>query len=141
MPGWILAGPHALRPEERDALATHAGFRTYTQDVHETVVDLLGLEDARGSLPFATLVTGRSLLRPRAGEPVALLATSTSVWEPDDARFGVISGSRRVMGGPTGAWSCFDTAQDPREKSPHPATQCGDLLAVARARFGGVAGF
>jgi hypothetical protein len=139
VPGWILAGPHALDPSERAALATYAGFRTYTEDIHETVVDLLGLEAARAILPLATRVRGRSLLRPRSAEPAALLATSTSVWEPDDARFGVMAGPRLVVGGAAGAWSCFDLAKDPRERSPRPATQCGDLLDVARAEFGDVA--
>jgi hypothetical protein len=61
------------------------------------------------------------------------------VWEPDDARFGVMRGPRLVVGGATGAWSCFDLASDAREKAPHPATQCGDLLALAQAEFGAVA--
>ncbi|MGH7435032.1 MAG: sulfatase-like hydrolase/transferase, partial [Polyangiaceae bacterium] len=139
VPGWILGGPRALDEGERAAVATYAGFRTYTQDVHETVVDLLGLEEERGALPFAPLVTGRSLLRPRAGEPAALLATSTSVWEPDDARFGVMRGTKLVAGGPTGAWSCFDLAADPRERAPRSATQCADLLELARTSFGSVA--
>ena len=43
VPGWIVGGPRALDERERSAVATYAGFRTYTQDVHETVVDLLGL--------------------------------------------------------------------------------------------------
>jgi hypothetical protein len=60
------------------------------------------------------------------------------VWEPDDARFGVMKGQRLVVGGATGAWSCFDTASDPREKAAHPATWCGDLLDIARTEFGDV---
>jgi hypothetical protein len=139
VPGWMIAGAHALDDGERAAIATYSGFRTYTQDVHETLVDLLGLEEERASLPFAPLVTGRSLLRPRSGEPTALLSTSTSVWEPDDARFGVMRGTKLVAGASTGAWSCFDLALDPREKAPHPATQCADLLDVARISFAGLA--
>jgi hypothetical protein len=101
------------------------------QDVHETVVDLLGVEDARGSLPFASLVTGRSLLRDRPeGEgPTMLLATATSVWVPDDARFGATAGERALVGAP-GAWACFDTARDPRERSPLPPSSCDDLRAA-----------
>jgi glucan phosphoethanolaminetransferase (alkaline phosphatase superfamily) len=139
IPGWLLAGPHALDLAERNALSTYAGFRAYTQDVHETVVDLIGLEDARATLPLASRVTGRSLLRPRSGEPTVLLATSTSVWEPDDARFGVMKGSRLVSSGSRDGWLCFDVASDPQERSPRPATQCGDLLSVARTEFAGIA--
>ena len=139
VPGWMIAGARAMDAGERAAVATYGGFRTYTQDVHETLVDLLGLEEERGSLPFAPLVTGRSLLRPRSSEPAALLATSTSVWEPDDARFGVMRGTKLVVGASTGAWSCFDLIFDPRERAPRPATQCADLLDVAKTSFVGVA--
>lgn len=135
IPGWIVAGPHAVDAAGRAALAGYAGHRTYTQDVHETIVDLFGLEDARARLPLADLVTGRSLLRPYAGEPTALLATSTAVWEPDDARFGVMRGDRLVFGAPTGGWACYDLAKDPGERSPRSPDWCPDLLDVARRAF------
>ncbi len=138
-PGWLVAGASALSDDEKKALASYAGRRTYTQDVHETIVDLLGLEPARASLPLAELVTGRSLLRPYAGEPTALLATSTSVWEPDDARYGVMKGDRMLFGGPNGHWACFDLAHDPGEHSMRSPDWCPELLATARSEFGGVA--
>jgi glucan phosphoethanolaminetransferase (alkaline phosphatase superfamily) len=139
VPGWLAAGPHALSDDERAALATYAGHRTFTQDVHETIVDLFGLEEQRSSLPLAALVTGRSLLRPRGDEPAALLATSTSVWEPDDARYGVMRGDRLLFGGPTGSWACFDLAKDPWERSMRSPDWCPELLAIARREFAGVA--
>jgi hypothetical protein len=139
VPGWLAAGPHALGDGERAALATYADHRTYTQDVHETIVDLLGLEDRRASLPLASLVTGRSLLRPRGDEPAVLLATSTAVWEPDDARFGVMRGDRMLFGGPTGSWACFDLAKDPSEHSMRSPDWCPELLVMARREFAGVA--
>jgi Sulfatase len=140
VPGWILAGPSALDLPQRFALASHAGRRTYMQDVHETVVDLLGVEDARATLPFAARVTGRSLLRERpVGEgPIVLLATATSVWEPDDARFGATAGERALIGAP-GAWTCFDTARDPRELSPLHGAACDDLRAAVAPVFVGEA--
>jgi arylsulfatase A-like enzyme len=131
VPGWLIAGPSAIDGAQRAALRSYAGRRTYIQDVHETVVDLLGVEDARKTLPFAGLVTGRSLLRDRPdGEgPTMLLATATSVWVPDDARFGAMAGERALVGAP-GAWACFDTARDPRERSPLPGPACDDLRAA-----------
>jgi hypothetical protein len=138
VPGWLIAGPAAVDTARRSALASHAGRRTYMQDVHETVVDLLGVEDARATLPFAAAVTGRSLLRERpAGEgPTALLATATSVWEPDDARFGATAGERALIGAP-GAWACFDTARDPKEHSPLLGPACDDLRAAVAPVFVG----
>ncbi|HTB76870.1 MAG TPA: sulfatase-like hydrolase/transferase [Polyangiaceae bacterium] len=132
VPGWIVGGSSAIDPAQHLALRSHLGRRTYMQDVHETVVDLLGVEDSRSTLPFASLVTGRSLLRSRPGGegPTALLATATSVWEPDDARFGATAGERALVGAP-GAWACFDMARDPRERSPLPGPACDDLRAAA----------
>jgi hypothetical protein len=132
VPGWIAVGPRAIDEERVAALRSYAGVRTYMQDVHETIVDLLGLEDARATLPLAPLVTGRSLLRPRppGPGPTALLATATSVWEPDDARFGAAQDEMVLVGAP-GAWACFDTARDPRERAPLNAPACDSLRPAA----------
>jgi hypothetical protein len=105
------------------------------QDVHETIVDLFGLEESRATLPYAALVTGRSLLRPWSSEPTMLLATSTAVWEPDDARYGVMRGDLALFGGPDGAWRCFDLAHDAGERFPRPANACGDLVSTAVGAF------
>jgi hypothetical protein len=138
VPGWLVAGPTAISQAQRAALGTHAGRRTYMQDVHETVVDLLGLEEQRAALPFSERVTGRSLLRdrPLGPGPIALLATATGVWEPDDARFGATEDERALVGAP-GAWTCFDTARDPRERSPLPPPACDDLRPAISAKFVG----
>jgi arylsulfatase A-like enzyme len=136
VPGWLVAGASATSPVQRAALRTHAGHRTYMQDVHETVVDLLGVEADRRTLPFSERVTGRSLLRDRGAGvgPTVLLATATSVWEPDDARFGATADERALIGAP-GSWSCFDTARDPHERSPMAPRACDDLRAVVSPSF------
>jgi glucan phosphoethanolaminetransferase (alkaline phosphatase superfamily) len=134
VPGWIDGGPGALDEDARKMLRSHAARRTYMQDVHETVVDLLGVEDARASLPLAAEVEGRSLLRPLGGEPRVLLATSTSVWKPDDPRFGVMHGELSFIGAP-GAWQCFDVRRDPAERHPLPSERCGDLESLVTSRF------
>jgi membrane-anchored protein YejM (alkaline phosphatase superfamily) len=134
VPGWLVAGEHALSDGQRASLLALGSRRTYMQDVHETLVDLLGVEDARASLPLASLVQGRSLLRPLGGEPTVLLATSTAVWEPDDARFGAIVGDRALIGAPD-AWQCFDTQGDPHEQHALAESSCADLLDLVRQRF------
>ena len=138
VPGWLVAGPDALDEAQRAALRTHAGHRTYMQDVHETVVDLLGVESARATLPFANLVTGRSLLRERSPGPgpTVLLATATSVWEPDDARFGATADERALIGAP-GSLACFDTDRDPKERSALAPPACDDLRAAVSPTFVG----
>ncbi len=70
VPGWLVAGDHALTPAQRAALGDWAARRTYSQDVNATVLDLLGVLRQRRRLPFADRLTGRSLLRrPRRDEP------------------------------------------------------------------------
>jgi hypothetical protein len=136
IPGWIVAGERGLTNGQRAALASCAGHPTYSQDVHETVVDLLGLEEMRGSLPLAEKVHGRSLVRAREREePVALLATSTAVWEPDDARYGAMRGGKAVFTAGSAHWACFDLEVDPSERTPLPESACGDLASIARAAF------
>ncbi|HEY5148060.1 MAG TPA: sulfatase-like hydrolase/transferase [Polyangiaceae bacterium] len=138
VPGWLVGGPSALDDAQRTALRSHAGQRTYMQDVHETVIDLFGVESERATLPFASLVTGRSLLRERGAGPgpTVLLATATSVWEPDDARFGATADERALVGAP-GAFACFDTQRDPKERSPLGPHACDDLRAAVSPVFAG----
>jgi hypothetical protein len=136
IPGWIAAGEHVLDPLQKLALGSYRKRRTYTQDIHETVLDLMGLGDARADLPAAALKTGRSLLRSPGSEPMALLATSTAVWRPDEVLYGVMHGERLLFGPPKGAWRCFDIARDPMQRAPKGADACKDLLDVARREFG-----
>ena len=140
VPGWLAAGASALSREQRTALSTFAGRRTYAEDVHATIVDLFGLDGARRTLPAARLVAGRSLLRSASAssEPTALLATSTAVWEPDDARYGVLRGDHKLVSSAEGAWVCFDLRTDPGEHAPLAANACGGLLQTARSAFAGV---
>ncbi|MGH7327550.1 MAG: LTA synthase family protein, partial [Polyangiaceae bacterium] len=81
IPGFMLAGKNALTDADRAALASYRFRHTYAQDVHATIEDLFGVYDARETLPLASFVRGRSLVRVADGiEPTMLLTTSTSVW-------------------------------------------------------------
>jgi glucan phosphoethanolaminetransferase (alkaline phosphatase superfamily) len=140
VPGFLLAGDQAVSAEQKDALAAWVGRRTYTQDVHATMLDLLGVLDARPSLPFSDRLTGRSLLRPPGrDEPMVLLSTASGVWEPDDAKYGVMRGDMLAVKSESGGWWCFDTRVDPVEvmgKTSMPG--CGPLIDLGNARFGPV---
>jgi len=138
VPGWLAAGARAIGEEERAALRSYAGVRTYMQDVNATVVDLFGLYAVRATLPLANRAPGRSLLRPRVpGEdPAALLATSTGVWEPADAWFGVRYRETVLIGSAGSPWTCFDTVRDPGEHKGLPASACGILPAIVDNAFG-----
>jgi hypothetical protein len=130
----VRAGALALDNDARRALRAYGDSRTYSQDIHTTIVDLLGAYDARRSFPFANLATGRSLLR--APRPfTALLSTETSVWEPDDPQYGAMSDSQLLTGSASSAWRCYDLASDPGEHHPLPASACALLQPVAEGAF------
>jgi len=138
IPGWLVAGKRALGSDALRALGTYAGHRTYSQDISATLVDLVGARDARRTLPFANLATGRSLLRPMGPPHASLLATETAVWEPNDAQFGAMSDDRLLVGSAASRWRCFDLAADPGEKRALDADACGPLRAMAERAFPGV---
>jgi arylsulfatase A-like enzyme len=138
VPGFLLAGEHALSPGQRDALATWATRRTYSQDVHATLLDLLGVLDARPSMPFADRLTGRSLLRPATPEePMVLMSTASGVWDPDDAKYGVMQGEILAVRSAAGGFYCYDLRSDPFERVPRTGLPgCGPLMDLGTTRFG-----
>ncbi len=135
VPGWVAAGPLALDDAQRRSLRAYGGHRTYSQDVSTTVVDLLGAYAARISFPFATLTTGRLLLRGFHGPSTALLSTQSAVWEPDDPKYGAMTDDRLIVGSASSPWKCYDLSHDPEERHPLPADGCGQLRTTAERAF------
>jgi hypothetical protein len=137
VPGWLLGGAHALTPQQRAALGTWGARRTYSQDIHATVLDLLGVLDQRPSFPFADRLTGRSLLRlPPPGEPRVLLSTASGVWEPDEPKMGVMQGDLLAVKAAGGDWWCFDVRGDPKETVARTSLPgCTELIALGRQKF------
>jgi arylsulfatase A-like enzyme len=138
VPGFLVAGEHALDGTQRDALATWARRRTYSQDVHATLLDLLGVLDQRPAMPFADQLTGRSLLRPATpDEPMVLMSTASGVWEPDDAKFGVMKGEMLAVRSAVGPWWCYDLRTDPFERlGKNSMPGCGPLMDLGTQKFG-----
>jgi hypothetical protein len=138
VPGFLVAGDRALDAAQKASLATWARRRTYSQDVNATVMDLLGVLDARPGFPFADQLTGRSLLRPATpDEPMVLMSTASGVWEPDDAKFGVMKGDMLAVRSAVGPWFCYDVHSDPFErlgKTSMPG--CGPLMDLGTQKFG-----
>lgn len=137
IPGFLWAGDAAIDAGQRAALETWARRRTYSQDVHATLLDLLGVLDQRSGMPFADRLTGRSLLRPAPpGEPMALMSTASGVWEPDDAKFGVMKGEMLAVRSAGGPWACFDLRVDPFERAGKTSMPgCGPLMDYATEHF------
>jgi len=137
IPGWMAAGDHALTPSQRAALPAWAGRRTYSQDVNATVLDVLGVFDQRAGFPFAERLIGRSLVRPPSREePPMLLSTASGVWEPDDAKYGVMQGDLLAVKSAGGAWWCFNIKADPGEHDPRGSLPgCAPLIDLGTRRF------
>ncbi len=141
VPGWLLAGPRALDDAQRAALAGYASRRTYSQDVHATLLDVLGALDARATLPASAGMGGRSLLRApgegeAANEPMAILSTASGVWgEPDDPKYGVMRAELLAVRSAKTGWLCYDAALDPKQSRPTDIRRCVALIAEGDRRF------
>ncbi len=137
VPGWLVAGPHALDDAERASLTAYAGTRTFLQDIHATITDLLAVD--RAALPFVD-PSARSLVRARAAEePFALMGTTSAVWEPDIPLVGAMQGERKVVGPPGGGFNtftCFDLARHPSEATPSVDPWCRPMVDRVNAAFG-----
>jgi hypothetical protein len=139
IPGWILAGPRALDASQRAALAAWADRRTFTRDVNATLLDVLGVLDARGGFPYAARLLGRSLVRPPSGdEPMVPLSTASGVWEPDIAKYGILQGDLLAVRSAGGRWDCYDAAKDPTEHARAKDLRCLALFAAGGDAFAGV---
>jgi hypothetical protein len=65
-----------------------------------------------------------------------LLSTASGVWEPDDAKYGVMQGDLLAVKAAGGAWWCFDIRADPGEHSPRGALPgCAPLIDLGSRRF------
>jgi hypothetical protein len=140
IPGWLLVGDDVLDARQREMLTSYAAERTYSRDVHATMLDLLGVFDARARMPFAAELRGRSLLRRASLDmPIVPLSTKTGVWEPDVTVYGIMHGEKLLVATPASPWQCFDTRRDPRQIRPFVGGACGQaMLDAAHASFPGL---
>jgi Sulfatase len=136
IPGWLVAGPHVLDASQRDALAAWVNRRTFTRDVNATILDLLGVLDARPGFPFADRLLGRSLLRPpAAADPPVPMSTASGVWEPDIAKYGIMAGDLLAVRPATPHWDCYDAKRDPGEHTRAKDLGCLALIAIGTQTF------
>jgi len=137
VPGWLLAGPNALSPEQRAALAANSKRFLYTRDIHATVLDALGVWPERQRIPYAELRAGRSLLRAMdSSEPMVPFANISGVWSYARPHYAIARGERKLIAGASGPFFCFDLATDPNELHPQAESACGaDLAAFAARHF------
>jgi hypothetical protein len=132
----VAAGQDALSNQERNALAVNKLRRVYSQDLHATLLDALGVLDQRSGMPFAHQLTGRSVLGvldPR--EPVVVMSTSTGVWPDHDPVYGVMSGEAKLVREDGSGWRCYLLARDANELRPLASQSCLGLLHDAEQHY------
>lgn len=129
VPAFVTAGASALTGDERAALRANRDRRVYSQDMHATLLDALGVLDQRAKMPFADRLIGRSALRPLGPEePIVLMSTTTGVWQDQDPVYGVERAEAKLQGDDSHPWQCFLLSGDPRERRPRPPQACGRAM-------------
>jgi arylsulfatase A-like enzyme len=135
VPGFVLAGANALTTTEREHLIAARDRYTYHQDLHATILDLLGVLSERHRLPFAEYAAGRSLLRPLGvTEPVVILANHSDSCPEVSASFGAVQGPMKLQARAGEAFRCFDASSDPNERVKLGESQCPSVLHDAAYR-------
>ncbi len=135
VPMWIDAPPGVLAPAEERALARLARTRLTMLDVLPTVLDLMGVWDAPGIAGMRAKMPGESLLR--GGSPPdrpVVLTNCTELFACAFKNWGAMRGRLKLVGTENDhAWSCYDTAADPHERTDLGEEACGDLKTLAEA--------
>lgn len=139
VPAWLDAPPATLSPPERSAVESHADAFASHIDVTPTLLDLMGLWDARELAPYTGAMVGSSLLRPRASPPILALSNCSGVWGCAFENWGVMRGPLKLISREwDNAWLCYDVSTDALELSP--LADCADLQAEADRVFGALPG-
>lgn len=136
VPAWIDAPPGTLTDDEVKNLRDKRDEYLFHVDVAPTVLDLLGVPDDPRLRDYRAKMFGHSLLGPELSSDPLPLTNCAGVWSCAFENWGFMQGSLKLE---ARSWdygyNCYDVAADPFEKSPRPAEECGDLLALAQKTF------
>jgi glucan phosphoethanolaminetransferase (alkaline phosphatase superfamily) len=133
VPGWIDAPPGTLAPQEERFLRRARTEYIYQLDLGATMLDLLGIWDDPGFLPFRQKMIGHPLTRAeRTTGPVPITNISW-VWEYQRANYGLMQGTMKVHAAfADKEYKCFNIAKDPAEQHDLGEEKCGPLLQKTR---------
>jgi len=136
VPGWIDAPAATLTDSERHALDAASESLTWHVDYVPTLLDLMGIWDAPEIARYRSKMVGTSLLRGLTTAAVPI-TNCTPVWPCPFRNWGMMRGKMKVAAREWDTdWQCFDVLQDPQERTNLGVAACGDLAALAKARFG-----
>ena len=137
VPAWIDIPKTALLPSERAALLRARSEPTFHVDITPTVLDLMGLWDAREFGRFRDRMSGTSLLRPERTSGTVPLTNCAPIWGCAFRNWGLMRGTLKLEAREWDpAWHCWDVAADPAEQHDRGPAACGDLADSATKIFG-----
>lgn len=136
VPGWIHAPPGTLTDAERGHLECRRHQPTTHVDLTQTLLDLMGLLDARELGRFLADLPGQSLLRPAASPAPVPLTNCSALWSCPFENWGALQGFRKVEAREWDwRWHCYDLALDPEERHDLGPSACPELVEFASATF------
>ncbi len=137
VPAWLDAPEGTLSLSEAASLrGAHDEFAWHF-DLHATMLDLMGLWDEPGLLPFKRRMIGHPLTRPgRTTAPVPL-SNCSWLWECDFRNWGMMQGRMKIEAREwDNEFHCFDVLNDPEESTDLGEAACAPLPSLARNLIG-----
>ena len=134
VPFWIDAPPGTLSAAQAARLHALQDVPVTELDVLPTLLDVMGLWDARELAPERAAMPGQSLLRGGSPDQARVLTNCSGIFACAFKNWGAIRGSRKLLATQNDSgWRCFDVASDPGERAPLPRGACDDLRRLAEA--------
>jgi Sulfatase len=135
VPMWIDAPPGTLSPVEAETLRSLEATPLTTLDVLPTLLDLVGVWDARGLAAFRASMPGASLLR--GGTPPdrpTVMSNCSDLFACATKNWGAMRWPLKLIATEDeddGAWRCFDVVRDPGETTDLGVDACVGLRDLA----------
>ena len=136
VPGWVYAPPDTITDDERSSIASKRNQPLTHLDLTQTMLDLLGVHDAKEIQGYLAATSGRSLLRPGLDESQVTLTNCAGVWSCAFENWGALQGWRKIEAREWDThWRCFDLQADPAEQHDLGERACPELVSFVRAQF------
>ncbi len=135
IPAWIDAPPGTLTADEEAHLRALKDAPLTSLDVLPTMLDLVGVWDAKEIAPLRAKMAGESLLRGGSTSDRSLFLTNCSeLWQCAFKNWGAIHGTHKLIASQGDhKWNCFDVQEDPHELVDLGEEECGDLKPLAES--------
>ncbi len=136
VPGWIYAPPGTITDDERSTIESKRDQPLTHLDLTHTMLDLLGIGDAKEIQSYLATTSGRSLMRPGLDESEVALTNCAGVWSCAFENWGALQGWRKVEAREWDThWRCFDLQADPTEQHDLGERACPELVSFVKAQF------